>query len=60
MRGAKPSLPQYAFMAWCSVKRSTGTTLTLSLLLPFYKLSIRDIYILCVFLFISGITIRVY
>jgi hypothetical protein len=27
MSGAIPSLPQYAFMAWCSVKRSTGTTL---------------------------------
>jgi len=24
------SIPQYAFMAWCSVKRNTGTTL------PFY------------------------
>jgi hypothetical protein len=29
MRGAIPLLPQYAFMAWCSVKkRSTGTPLT--------------------------------
>jgi hypothetical protein len=27
MNGAIPPLPQYAFMAWCSVKRSTGTTL---------------------------------
>jgi hypothetical protein len=27
MRGAIPPLPKYAFMAWCSVKRSTGTTL---------------------------------
>jgi hypothetical protein len=27
MRGAIHPLPQYAFMAWCSVKNSTGTTL---------------------------------
>jgi hypothetical protein len=27
MSGAIPPLPQYAFMAWCSVRRSTGTTL---------------------------------
>jgi hypothetical protein len=27
MRGAIHPLPQYAFMAWCSVKKSTGTTL---------------------------------
>jgi hypothetical protein len=25
--GSIPPLPQYAFMAWCSVKRSTGKTL---------------------------------
>jgi hypothetical protein len=25
MSGAIPPLPQYAFMAWCSVKKSTGT-----------------------------------
>jgi hypothetical protein len=24
MRGAIPPLPQYAFMAWCSVKKSQG------------------------------------
>jgi hypothetical protein len=30
MGGAVPILPQYAFMAWYSVRRSTGTTL------PFY------------------------
>jgi hypothetical protein len=30
MRGAIPPLPQYASMAWCSVK-STGTTLPLPL-----------------------------
>jgi hypothetical protein len=29
MCGAVPPLPQYAFMAWCSVRGSTGTTLTL-------------------------------
>jgi hypothetical protein len=33
MRGAIPSLPQYVFMAWCSVKNSTGTNLPLLLLL---------------------------
>jgi hypothetical protein len=27
MRGAIPLLPQYAFMAWCSVNKSTGATL---------------------------------
>jgi hypothetical protein len=26
MGGAVPPLPQYAFMAWCSVRGSTGTT----------------------------------
>jgi hypothetical protein len=30
MGGAAPPLPQYAFMAWCSVRGNTGTTL------PFY------------------------
>jgi hypothetical protein len=29
MRGAIPPLPQYAFMVWCSVKESIGTTLLL-------------------------------
>jgi hypothetical protein len=29
MRGAIPLLPQYAFMAWCSVKKSRGITLNL-------------------------------
>jgi hypothetical protein len=29
MRGAIPPLPQYAFMEWCSVKKSTQTTLPL-------------------------------
>jgi hypothetical protein len=27
MGGAVSPLPQYAFMVWCSVERSTGTTL---------------------------------
>jgi hypothetical protein len=27
IRGSIPALPQYAFMAWCSVKKSTETTL---------------------------------
>jgi hypothetical protein len=29
MSGAIPPIPQYEFMAWCSVKKSTGTTLHL-------------------------------
>jgi hypothetical protein len=29
MRGAIPPIPQYAFMAWCSVKKTTGITLPL-------------------------------
>jgi hypothetical protein len=29
MHGGIHSLPQYTFMAWCSVKKSTGTTLPL-------------------------------
>jgi hypothetical protein len=29
MSGTIPPLPQYAFMAWCSFKKSTGTTLPL-------------------------------
>jgi hypothetical protein len=32
MRGTIPPLPQYAFMVWCSVKKSTGTTLPLPLI----------------------------
>jgi hypothetical protein len=31
MCGAIPTLPQYTFMAWCSVKKCTGKTLTLPL-----------------------------
>jgi hypothetical protein len=33
MGGAIPPFPQYAFMAWCSVRGSTGTTLPLPLLI---------------------------
>jgi hypothetical protein len=39
MSGAIPSFPQYAFMAWCSVK-STGTVLPL----PFILLSYRSAF----------------
>jgi len=28
MGGAVPPLPHFAFMAWCSVRESTGTTFT--------------------------------
>jgi hypothetical protein len=31
MSAAIPPLPQYAFMAWCLVEKSTGTTLPLPL-----------------------------
>jgi len=34
MSEAIPPLSKYAFMAWCSVKKSTGTTLRLSLVNP--------------------------
>jgi hypothetical protein len=36
MGGAVPPLPQYAFMAWCSVRGSRGTTLPFTL--TFYPL----------------------
>jgi hypothetical protein len=31
MRGAITPLPRYAFIAWCLIKQSAGTTLPLSL-----------------------------
>jgi len=31
MRGAIPPLPHYTFMAWCSVKKNTGSTLPFNL-----------------------------
>jgi hypothetical protein len=34
-RGAVLPLPRYAFMVWCSVKKSTGTTLPLNIYLVF-------------------------
>jgi hypothetical protein len=37
MGGAVPPLPQYAFMAWCSVRASRGTTLLYFLSLRFYS-----------------------
>jgi len=40
MSGAIPPLYQYAFMAWCSVKKSTGTTLPLRLIRKeFYEIN---------------------
>jgi hypothetical protein len=33
--GAVPPLPQYAFMAWCSVRGSTGITLPLPFTLAY-------------------------
>jgi hypothetical protein len=44
MGGALPPLPQYAFMAWCSVRESTGTTLPLALLDILQKTSDREYY----------------
>jgi hypothetical protein len=39
MSGAIPPLPQYAFMAWCSVTKNTGTSLPLPLVkLRCYKM----------------------
>jgi hypothetical protein len=40
MCGAIPPLPQNVFMVWCSVKKSTGTTLPL-LLPPKWSLPFR-------------------
>jgi hypothetical protein len=37
MPGAIPPLSQYAFMAWCSVKKHTGTNLPLLLPLSICK-----------------------
>jgi hypothetical protein len=37
MCGAIPPLSQYTFMAWCSEKKSTGTSL------PFYLLRHEDV-----------------
>jgi hypothetical protein len=34
-------LPQYAFMAWCSVKRNTGTTLPFTFTLPSETIFVR-------------------
>jgi len=36
MRRAIPPLPQYAFMAWCSLK-STGATLSLPSVLQYFE-----------------------
>jgi hypothetical protein len=44
MGGAVPPLPQYAFMAWCSVMGSTGTTL------PFANCIIPLIIIIAAFI----------
>jgi len=34
MGGAVPPLPHYAFMAWCSVRGSTGANLLTFIILP--------------------------
>jgi hypothetical protein len=48
MRGTIIQLPQYAFMAWCSVKKKTGTNLPLPLpysTLYFINLLIKTLYL---------------
>jgi hypothetical protein len=59
MSGAILPLPQYAFVAWCSVKKSTGTNLPSPylinikmqlILFVIYKLFIEFIENLCVFI----------
>jgi hypothetical protein len=35
------STPQYSFMAWCSVKKSTETTLPLPFFSPYYRLVLQ-------------------
>jgi hypothetical protein len=45
MNGDIYPFPQYAFIAWCSVKRSTGTTLPLPLPL-LYLYPINDLYVM--------------
>jgi len=52
MGGAVPPLPQYAFMAWCSVGGSTGTTL------PFLPLLLCICVYMCVL--IIGMYFRIY
>jgi hypothetical protein len=42
MRGAIHPVPQYTFMAWYSVKKSTGTTLPLTILRLALYLSFRN------------------
>jgi hypothetical protein len=42
MRGAIPLPPQYAFMTWYPVKKSTGTTLRLPLPLQSEEPEIRE------------------
>jgi hypothetical protein len=53
MSGAIPSLPQYVFMEWCSVKKSTGTILPSWIRIPlgtwmcFRFLSVLCFVVLC-------------
>jgi hypothetical protein len=43
MSGAIPPLPQYAFMAWCSVKHRDNSTFTFTL--PFtVKAKLKNLY----------------
>jgi hypothetical protein len=40
MRGVVPPLPQYAFMAWCSVKKAQWQLY----LYPFFRVSVFTVY----------------
>jgi hypothetical protein len=46
MSGAIPPLPQYALMAWCSVK-STGTALSLPFTIEMHFYSVQYQEFLC-------------
>jgi hypothetical protein len=42
MSGAIPPLPQYTFMAWCSVKGTGATNYTFTFTLPLYVVTIQQ------------------
>jgi hypothetical protein len=70
MRGSIPPLPQYAFMEWCLLKKSTGTTLPFTLNIaypcaaPFesqYPGSMKSVHLsACYMLYFSTLSISGY
>jgi hypothetical protein len=42
MRGAVPPIPQYAFMAWCSVQAQTSLPLPLMVMVKLYLCTTRE------------------